>query len=100
MEKKKRPFVGFTLLLIIVGTVILMTSLATDYWVCVHPKLLIEGNTTDIRRYGGSIHYGLFRGGIMLNYGLGDRLSNIIGEKSTSFLLIIIIFFCFLFRFC
>ncbi|XP_052825960.1 clarin-2 isoform X1 [Octopus bimaculoides] len=83
MEKKKRPFVGFTLLFITVGTVTLMMSLATDYWVCVHPKLLIgENNATDTRRYRGSIHYGLFRGGIMLNYGLGDRLSKIIVSQN------------------
>ncbi|GAB1600513.1 clarin-2-like isoform X1 [Argonauta hians] len=82
MEKKKRPYVGFTLLLVSVGVFLLMMALGTDYWVSVQPKLLIEEViSSNTRRYGGYIHYGLFRGAMLLNYGLGDRVSDILVSR-------------------
>ncbi|XP_055356632.1 uncharacterized protein LOC129601774 [Paramacrobiotus metropolitanus] len=88
-ERKKRVLIFLTFLASCIGIALLSTALATDYWIVSRLKD-INSNSTGAtagdnetyrfakqiltkNRPGGWINFGLFRGFVRYNKGLGDR---------------------------
>lgn len=73
MDKRKRTFIGLTLIFLFGGVTVLVIALSSDHWVKVVPRFDLGNNTSDKRNRSGLITYGLFRGKKILNFGTGDR---------------------------
>lgn len=88
MERNKRIFTFLTFFICTGCLALLSASLATQRWIIGKPVRLSFINATGLnssaisedqnRKFRGEIHFGLFQGTKVLNYGFGDRLSNII----------------------
>lgn len=80
MDKRKRTFIGLTLIFLFGGVTVLVIALSSDHWVKVVPRFDLGNNTSDKRNRSGLITYGLFRGKKILNFGTGDRPDEIFGK--------------------
>ncbi|XP_023239742.1 clarin-3-like isoform X2 [Centruroides sculpturatus] len=79
MDIVQKILIYLTFIICLGCLALLSVSLATEEWL--KSKPIIERdviNRTNVRKFEGEVHFGLFSGKKNLNFGFGDRLSNII----------------------
>ncbi|XP_067136624.1 clarin-3-like isoform X2 [Centruroides vittatus] len=79
MDIVQKILIYLTFIICLGCLALLSVSLATEEWL--NSKPIIERdviNRTSVRKFEGELHFGLFSGKKNLNFGFGDRLSNII----------------------
>lgn len=82
MEQSKRIFTFLTFIICCLILTLLVASLATQSWLIAKPIRLNLLNSTgnlknDPNKFRGEIYFGLFQCTRILNYGFGDRITNI-----------------------
>ena len=88
MEQRKRVFTFLTFFVCTACLAFLTASLATNNWVVAKPvrNTLLPLNESlsesedEFGKFRGEIHFGLFQGSKVLNYGFGDRVTAIWSE--------------------
>lgn len=91
MEQQKRIYIFMTFFICTACLALLTISLATHRWITARPIRTVAFNNTSIlpylesnekdertemelpKKFRGIVHFGLFQGTKVLNYGLGDR---------------------------
>ena len=95
MEQRKRVFTFLTFFVCTACLAFLTASLATHKWIVAKPVRSTQFLNTsltfneslsdsdhDSGKFRGEIHFGLFQGTKLLNYGFGDRITAIWSEYS------------------
>ncbi|XP_053213266.1 clarin-2-like [Panonychus citri] len=87
MERTKRIAAFITFFICIIALALLTGSLTTNKWITSKPERIRLNNVpdhirnqsvqSDERKFKGDIHFGLFHGTKILNYGFGDRTNSI-----------------------
>ena len=75
MEKRKKVLIFATIILSLAAIVLVVTSLATDYWVQSSPKRTT--NTSTEARTSNEVAFGLFNGEKTLDFSFGVRREKI-----------------------
>lgn len=86
MEQSKRIFTFLTFIICCLCLTLLVASLATQSWLTAKPVRFNLLNSTgnnlknDPNKFRGEVYFGLFQATRILNYGFGDRITNIWSE--------------------
>ncbi|CAH1784644.1 unnamed protein product [Owenia fusiformis] len=83
--QKKKVYIFVTMIISFVAVGLISAALATEYWIVAWPERDVNQTTKDLARnisgdgtkFNGNVHLGLFTGQKRIDYGFGERTSDV-----------------------